>query len=350
MIPDLPEPRAILLVRLSAIGDIVMASGLPTALRRRYPAARIEWLVQSELAPLVRHHPDLDGIIEWPYRYWQQLRQAGHYRMWLDEMRSFLAVLKATPFDWALDLQGLLKSGALTWLSHAPIRIGLGSREGSQWLMTRVEPRGGDPRAFASEYRYLAERLGLSIDGFSPRVGISDLDRQAWADRRRHDGLEGAYWVLCPFTTRPQKHWFADHWRSLMELLGARWGRPMVILGGPGDREAGAALAAGLPRAVRLTGQTSLIQAVAIIEQAAGVIGVDTGLSHMGLAFQRPTVLLFGSTRPYLETGSPRARVLYHPRPCSPCRRRPVCGGAFSCMAAIGAGEVLQALERVVAT
>ncbi|MEI6413164.1 MAG: glycosyltransferase family 9 protein [Pseudomonadota bacterium] len=354
-IRELPEPRAILLVRLSAIGDIVMASGLPTALRHRYPAARIEWLVQSELAPLVRHHPGLDGVIAWPRRHWAELRKAGHYRIWFDEISQFRSALKKPRFDWALDLQGLLKSGVLTGMSQAPVRIGLGSREGSAWLMTHVEPRAGDPRVFASEYRYLAERLGLAADEMAPRVGIPETDRQGWAAQRQQgqkgqkEDLAGSYWVLCPFTTRPQKHWFLAEWRSLMTQLGARWGRSMVILGGPGDRDAAAILAEGMPQVVNLAGQTSLTQAAAVIEQAAGVIGVDTGLSHMGLAFQRPTVLLFGATRPYLETGLPQARVLYHRRPCSPCRRRPTCGGAYSCMAAITPGEVLKTLDLAVA-
>jgi heptosyltransferase-1 len=67
----------------------------------------------------------------------------------------------------------------------------------------------------------------------------------------------------------------------------------------------------------------------------------------MGIAFNRPSVLLFGSTCPYTETGNANARVLYHPRPCSPCRRRPTCDGAFSCMRDIEVDEVISTLVEL---
>ena len=68
----------------------------------------------------------------------------------------------------------------------------------------------------------------------------------------------------------------------------------------------------------------------------------------MGIAFGTPSLLLFGSTCPYLDTGRANARVLYHPLPCSPCKRRPTCGGTFDCMGAIGVDEVLAAARQVI--
>jgi len=84
------------------------------------------------------------------------------------------------------------------------------------------------------------------------------------------------------------------------------------------------------------------VQSAAVIKNAALMIGVDTGLTHMGTAFMRPTVALFGSTCPYLITASPATRVLYHPFPCSPCRRSPTCSGEFPCMADITVAEVME--------
>ncbi|MGE0082654.1 MAG: glycosyltransferase family 9 protein, partial [Thiohalomonadaceae bacterium] len=70
--------------------------------------------------------------------------------------------------------------------------------------------------------------------------------------------------------------------------------------------------------------------------------------THMGTAFARPTVALFGSTCPYLETGSARTRVIYHALECSPCRRRPTCGGAFTCMRGITCDEVLTMTKDII--
>lgn len=356
-------PRRILIVRLSAIGDVVFASPLVAALRRAYPRAHIAWLVQPECAPLLRHHPDLDEVIPWPYREWRDLWRGRRWGALARAVRRFRGDLAGRRFDLALDLQGLLKSGILTRLSGARERVGLGSREGSRWLMTRTLPRGGDPDRIGSEYLYLAERLGLPVDPFEMAVHYGAAEAGRAAELIQAHELGAGYAVLCPFTTRPQKHWFAPRWAELARRLEAELGLPAVMLGGPADRTAAAeigaaslslsasrdaspsmAVGAGL---VDLVGQTSLLEAAALIHKAALVVAVDTGLGHMGIAFARPSLLLFGSTCPYRDTTRGNARVLYHRLPCSPCKRRPTCDGAFTCMRLIEVDEVLAAARAV---
>ena len=357
--PDATQPR-ILIVRLSAIGDIVFASPLVAALRRAHPQAHIAWLVQPECAPLLRHHPDLDEVIPWPHRDWQDLWQRRRWGALTSAARAFRRELTGRRFSLALDLQGLLKSGVLTWLSRARERVGLGSREGSQWLMTRTLPRGGDPDRIGSEYRYLAESLGLPTDPFEMAVHYGTAEAIRAADLIAAHGLEAGYAVICPFTTRPQKHWFAPRWAELAQRLSTELGLPTAMLGGPADRAAAAEIRtlsqteaqtraenqAGL---VDLVGETSLLEAAALIHRAALVVAVDTGLGHMGIAFARPTLLLFGSTCPYRNTTRNNARVLYHRLPCSPCKRRPTCNAAFTCMRLIEVDEVLAAARAVLA-
>ena len=90
-----------------------------------------------------------------------------------------------------------------------------------------------------------------------------------------------------------------------------------------------------------LTGETSLAQAAAVIRRGALVVGVDTGLTHLGIALARPTIALFGSTRPYLDACRPDARVIWLGMSCSPCRRSPTCSGAFTCLRDITPARVL---------
>ncbi|MFZ0241201.1 MAG: glycosyltransferase family 9 protein, partial [Desulfobacterales bacterium] len=92
-----------------------------------------------------------------------------------------------------------------------------------------------------------------------------------------------------------------------------------------------------------LTGKTTLGQAAALVEQAALVIGVDTGLTHLGTAFKRPTIALFGATCPYLSTVNRGTIVVYNRLTCSPCKRKPTCHGRYDCMQAIGTADVLRA-------
>ncbi|ADC63518.1 glycosyltransferase family 9 protein [Allochromatium vinosum] len=341
--------KSILVVRLSAIGDIVFASPLVAALRRRWPEARIAWLVQPECAALLDRHPDLDAVIVCPLRHWQRLWRERRYRELWAGIRTLRANLREQDFDLALDLQGLLKSGLLTWLSGARERIGLGSREGSQWLMTRRLPRGGDSRLIGSEYRFLAESLALPVaDGFPMAVHYGEAEAAFAESVIARESLSNGYAVFCPFTTRPQKHWIEERWARLAHRVRDELGLVPVLLGGPGDREAARRIAdAADDQLIDLTGQTSLTEAAALIDRAALLIGVDTGLSHMGIAFDTPSLLLFGSTCPYLDTTRAKARVLHHALPCSPCKRRPICDGRFDCMRAIEADEILRAADEV---
>ncbi|MBT2969056.1 MAG: lipopolysaccharide heptosyltransferase [gamma proteobacterium symbiont of Ctena orbiculata] len=348
-LPDLENP-SILIVRLSAIGDIVFATPLVEAIRQRYPGARISWLVQEESKGLLEFHPGLDRVIVWPRELWERHWEARQWlRLWR-VIRQFRDELRDFRFDIALDVQGLMKSGFLAWLSAAGIRIGLGSREGSQWLMTRVIDKGGEPGRIASEYLYFAQQLGLGTERFEMRIGLSDEDRTQAQALIAANGLKEGFIVIAPFTTRAQKHWFNRSWNELLAAIGAEWRLPVVILGGPGDRDSAAAIGDnGQARLVSLVGETSLRQAAAVIEQAKLIIGVDTGLTHMGIAMHRPTLCLFGSTRPYLDTTHENAAVIYHPRECSPCKRKPTCNGRFDCMREIKVAEVMSRASRLAA-
>lgn len=340
--------QSILLVRLSAIGDIVFASPLISALRRKWPEARIVWLVQPECAELLDQHPGLDAVVMCPLRHWQRLWQARRYRQLLSEVRALRATLRAGEFDLALDLQGLLKSGVLAWLSGARERIGLGSREGSQWLMTRRLTRGGDTERIGSEYLYLAQSLGLPTDDFAMVVHYGEAQTAYVEDTIQREGLSGGYAALCPFTTRAQKHWFEDRWARLVPRIRDELGLVPMLLGGPGDRAAASRIVAATDGPlVDLTGRTRLTEAAALIDRARLLVAVDTGLGHMGIAFATPTLLLFGSTCPYRDTTRANARVLYHPLSCSPCKRRPSCDGRFDCMRLIEVEEVMTHAREV---
>ncbi len=331
--------QRILLIRLSAIGDIVFASPMINALRRRYPEAHIAWLTEPAQQSLLEHHPGLDEVIVWPKAEWKALwRQRRYLTLWR-RLRVFAAALKARRFDTAIDMQGLLKSGLWARLSGAPTRIGLGSREGSRHLMTQVVEKGGDEHMIGSEYRHLAAVLGLESDPF-PMLVQSDLKSIRHADAViENHGLTAGFAIICPFTTRPQKHWFDDAWQTLAKKLRETFGLPVVMLGGPADRDAARRIAAGTD-IIDFTGETTLLEANALIARCTLLVGVDTGLTHLGTAWHKPTVCLFGSTRPYLQTDSPRTRVIYHALPCSPCRRSPTCNGAFPCLREITADEV----------
>ena len=239
----------------------------------------------------------------------------------------------------------MLRSRLLAWLSGARERVGFDSREPGRFLMSRIVSKGPESKHMSSEYRHLMTELGLHPGAFAPSIATAPKDRQAAQDLLREIGDD--FVVFAPFTTRPQKHWVEERWGELARRIYERFGLPVVILGGPGDAKAsGRIREGGAGKIFDLCGKTTIGQAAALVERSTLVIGVDTGLTHLGTAFDRPTVALFGATCPYLQTASPKTRVLYEQQPCSPCRRNPICNGEFPCMARHSVESVLAAAER----
>jgi heptosyltransferase-1 len=336
-----PEPRRILVVRLSALGDIVMASGLIPALKARYPQAEVSWLCEAASAPLLRHNPRLHELIIWPRGDWEALKKAKRWGELWRAVRQFKAMLRAKRFDLVLDGQGLLKSGLMAWFTGAPRRVSIIAREGSHLLAHEVvEPKPLDVPVMGSEYRYLAGYLGAPEGAFQPDLAVGEAPLAK--ARAAVSGISRPLVALCPFTTRPQKHWVEGHWPALAQALLAHGLQP-VMLGGPADTAAAQRIAQAAPGLLNLVGQLKLDESVALISLCSRLIGVDTGLTHMGTALRRPTLALFGSTRPYLSGGSPLTHVMYDALPCSPCRRNPTCNGRFDCMAQLTVQRVLDA-------
>lgn len=339
--------KRVLIIRPSAIGDVVFASPIAAAIKRSHPDAHVAWLIEPGIDALIVNDPCVDERILLPKGEWKKLWRSGQKLEVLRQVAALRRRLRDGRFDTVLDLQGLLKSGLFAYLSGAPRRIGLGSREGSQWMMTEVLARGGDPARISSEYLYLAQHLGLDVHDFMPRLHLNpDAEGKALDLLAAHGLAPGRYTVFAAFTTRPQKHWFADAWQRLAPMV-QQAGLVPVLLGGPADREAAAQIAKGAPGLVNLVGQTGLGEAAALVRHAGALVGVDTGLTHMGIAFSVPTVALFGSTCPYTFTGRGNARVIWLGMACSPCKRKPTCSGAWTCLRDISPERVMSELNIV---
>ncbi len=309
-----------------------MASALIPALKSAFPEARLTWLTEEINVDLLQGNPTLENVLVWPRQRWRKMRKEGRYWQVIRETYAFVKALRQLKFDLVLDIQGLLKSAVWAYLSGSKTRIGLGSREGSQWLMTLTMDTRTETPYIGGEYLKLATALGSKREQFQMDIRPSGKVNQDTMELLTQSGITGGFAVICPFTTRPQKHWFEERWAELAHRFSEERGLQVVMLGGPADKESAARIAAISPGLVNLAGDTQLIQCAAIIQHAVLVVGVDTGLTHLGIAMKTPTLALFGSTRPYLETGFQRAKVLYQPLVCSPCKRHPTCEGRFDCM------------------
>ncbi len=341
-------PKNILIVRPSAIGDIAMASSLLPPLAQGFQGARITWLLEPAMRAILAENDCVDQLLLWPKAEWRRLSKEGRWIQLLRQIVDFRRTLRREKFDLVLDAQGLFRSRFLSWLSGAPTRIGFDSKEPGRFLMTRVISRGGDSDRMGSEYLCMLQEIGLETGPFHQCLDVGCEDEKQAAEALEALSVNGPFVAVAPFTTRPQKHWFEERWSELGKQLHIELGWPMLLLGGPADQEAAGEICAAAPGVVSsLAGGLSLSASMAVVKRAALVIGVDTGLTHMGPAFARPTVALFGATCPYLHTSRSNTRVLYHKLTCSPCRRKPTCDGAYYCMQDITVGEVVCAAHHV---
>jgi len=349
--PELPaNPHAVLFVRLSARGDVAFTAPLIAQARARWPDAHLTWVVEGPSRDLIEHHPDLDELIVWDRSSWKRLLRRGRLISFWKEWRALRRRLREREFSIAVDLQGLSRSAMLVWLSGAPIRIGLGSKEGSGPLMTHRFPGATDIDTMGGDYRDLAEWMGIPVDAWRYQMTLGVEAREGARSRLREAGIDGMYVLVIPHTTRPQKHWDEGRWGALIDELHQRTGWPVVMAGGPADRPASDRIAAASSSGalVDLAGRTTLGEAAGLVADAGLVVGVDTGLTHVAHYFDRKTVCLFGPAA-YTVPPTDQARIIRHDElecvRCMPRGGKPTCGGAWWCMDRITRDEVMSHVD-----
>lgn len=331
--PLLP-PSRILLIRLSAFGDVVIATGLLQGLKRAHPSAEIDWLVQPEFAGLLRTQPAITNVMIWPRKDWRALFRSGQWLALWRAIRLFSTALRARDYDWVIDAQGLFKSRVMAKLAGGRQRFGYLSKEpGAGWmdqLVPRFAERHPQRRFIGAEHAPMLQALTGQQDV------IPTLEWPAAPPPL-------PYLVAVPFTTRPEKHWPEAHWVALLKNLAAS-GHRVLILGGPTDREKAERMvsAIALPQIENRAGQTTLTEAAHLIAGATLLIGVDTGLTHVGFALGRPTLALFGATVPYHAARDPDSRVLV-----AACNLDTGPAAILECLQQITPEQVLAATEEL---
>jgi lipopolysaccharide heptosyltransferase I len=328
-------PRRILIIKPSAIGDVVHALPVLNLMRRRWPAAHIAWLVTPACAGLLERHPQLDEVVRFERRElgkgWRSPRAAL-------ELYRFTRALRDARFDLVVDLQGLFRSGWLAAATRAPVRVGpANAREGAWLFYTHRVPTGAIEQHAIERYLTIAEALGCERGPVEFVFAVDDGDRGHVAQLVPG----GRYAVLMPGANWETKQWPVEHFAGLVAPLRERFGLDSVVAGGPDV----AGLAAQVPGAVNLAGRTNLRQLVALLERAALVVANDSGPMHVAAALGRPLVTPYGPTNP-VRTG-PYGRgdsVVRLDIACSPCYSRRC--SHQSCLRCLTIDPVLESAAR----
>jgi heptosyltransferase-1 len=293
----LDSPVNILIVRVSSLGDVVHNMPMLADIRRHHPQANIDWVVEEAYAGLVQLNSHVRKVIPYALRRWRKNPLSAQHRA---EMRDFFRALRHEAYDVVFDTQGLFKTGAvmqMARLARGGKRVGLANAtEGSGYeavsriFHTSSVPVGLHTHAVQRARMVAAAALGYAVDG--------PVDFNLYAPAASAEWLPAApYAVFFHGTARAAKQWDADNWVSVAQALTAR-GLPVLLpWGNASERHAAQLLAERINNNAgnhaRVLPALPLMEAVALAQRAALVVGVDSGLTHVAAAFRRPTIELY---------------------------------------------------------
>jgi heptosyltransferase-1 len=321
----------ILIVKLSAIGDVIHALPVAQALKKCYPKSRITWIVEKPAYDLLTNNPDIDEIVIFDKPKFKS------FSGFVSHAPDLISRLRKEKFDVALDLQGLFKSSMLSFLSGAKTRLVYeNTREGSHLLSKRIV--GAYSKGHVVDRCLdVVRSLGCQVEKPVFSIVITPEEKELTRRIAGQAGLniEMPYVVLALGANWPNKIWPFEHFAELSnQLYDAN--RIPVMIGGPGDKVLAEqiSLITKIPP-IDLTGKTTLKQLAYIIQRAQAFVGGDTGPMHLSAAAGTPTLALMGPTDPTRNGPYGQGHeVIITPRDCAGCWQRS-CPKKLNCLDAI---------------
>ncbi len=345
----------IIIVKTSAIGDVIHTLPALNALRRKYPEARIDWLVEEAAADLVIGHAALDTVIVSRRKAWVRDLKRGRVLAAFWGFVDFVKKLRAIEYDLLLDFQGLLKSGIFVGLARAKRKVGFGKgmehAEGSYiFLNEPIPPVNMNHHAVIREL-LLLKAIGIESEDIIFDLPVGDQQRKKIRQLLESEGVDLSKPLVAinPMTTWKTKHWRNERFTQVADLL-LNMGMMVVFSGGLQDVQGIEEISAAMTgKAVSLAGKTTLKELAALYEQVDVLITTDTGPMHLAAAVGTLVVALFGPTAPW-RTGpfGSGHKILRAEIACSPCLKKN-CDRDHECMEQITVDQVVQATQSVLA-
>jgi lipopolysaccharide heptosyltransferase I len=346
------EPQRILIVRLSALGDVVHALPMLDALRRARPDAHIGWLVEEAAASLLDGHPQIDRVWVAPRGEMKGLLRQGRYGKAFGLVQQTRRALRSAQYDLTLDVQCNLRSAFLAHATGAPRRIAFAppfSKEGARHLATELVTVTGEPQSKVERDLEILRPLGIDPAGARSQLAIPEEDRVAARTLRAREGaMVGLHPGVSGFGSF--KRWAPERYAQLARRLHDDRGVKSLVTWGPGEEALASSIVADADGAAVLAPATRSLRALgALYEVCDVVVAADTGPLHLAAALGVPTVGLYGPKDPAIygpwngKTGEKAITVWKHVH-CSPCKLRR-CNDVI-CMPAITVDDVSAALEE----
>ena len=339
--------QRILIIKPSSLGDVVDGLAIIRPMKKRYPGARIDWVVVERCRDILLDVPLIDNLLVFDRDSWKRLSA------WPRAIKNFVRLVCETRrgrYDIVIDLQGLFRSALIALLSGAGKRAGFSNaREFCAFLYNvRVRVPEGTMHA-VDRCLLIAKELGADTAEVSFPLEVSP------EARRRAGAVIGGGKAACPVvvinpTARWQaKRWSAERYAAVGDYVRDVLGGSAVLIGGEEEKDIVARVTDRMKGAfVDLSGELNLRELTALLSEADTLVTNDTGPMHIAAAVGTPVVAIFGPTDP-ARTGPYGAghRVIKADLPCSPCLSRLCKKDELECMESISIGQVTAALDSI---
>jgi len=327
----------ILVIKPSSLGDVIHSMAFLKALKNLYPNSTVSWVISRNLSGLLDGHPLIDELIMFDKDKWQKLKNLPQS---VQEILPFTRLIRKEFYDIVIDLQGLLRSGFITFCARGSVKAGFDTaREGSRYFYTHRVHTDGIGHA-VDRYLEVVSYLARHIEGQGETAFKQPLLFPLPVDK------EAAYAVIAFSARWLTKIWPPEHFAEVIARLPIE----PVLIGGASDKPlAEIILNNSRRRGIDYTGKTSLKELVALIAGAQVVISNDTGPVHIAAALQVPLVAIYGPTSaektgPYgWNFPHSQCTVLRASLECSPCFKRK-CSDIL-CLKSISPQSVLEAVK-----
>jgi heptosyltransferase-1 len=370
------EFSRILLIKPSALGDVVHTIPVLVKLRARYPHARIDWLITPENAEIVRCHPALSNVVLFARR---DFSKRG--RRWPALLAFFdlLKQIRCAKYDLVIDMHGQMRSALFALISGARVRVGFdrpirrsltvsaehdlrnlpshgwrGAREGSWIAYTHRIPIPTLDVHAIDRYLWVAPLLGLDDDPPDLTIYLSsDTVRNVECLLKEHGvHADVPLVVLVPGTIWETKHWTIEGFAGVARTF-LNDGFAVALAGTKRDQQRCRQIAAAAPGVCDLSGKTTPAELAALIRRAEVAVTNDSGSMHVAASLRKPMVSVFGPTNPvHIGPYQRPESVVRVDLPCSPCnyRRLSQCPFDHACMKQVTSEMVLARVQKIIAT
>ncbi len=348
------EVKKILVIRLSALGDVVRTLPAVTSIARAYPDAEITWVTETLGASFVSGHPLVNTVIVFPTRLWRRtfLTPAGFVRV-IREFFRFRRQLRAEEYDIVVDFHGVLKSALVCRIARTARRVGYdstGAKEGSYLFYSETVDIGPQKQSRYDRNMKLARYLGGNEPDRSDFISIpSEIKEELAPFLDKIDG-PGPLIAIHPGTSAraPYKRWFPGRYASLCDTIVTQMNGRVILTWAPDEYEFVTTIAEATHENVHVAPRTETTVHLAYLLSASDIyVGSDTGAMHIATLAGTPVVAIWGPTDPVENEPGPYSthEMVHTPVDCSPCRKMGCLLGI--CMEAVEVDEVADAVRMM---